>query len=45
VVEPGDTLRGIAQDFDISVEALLDANGLTPAEGDEIRPGQELIIP
>jgi LysM repeat protein len=45
VVEPGDTLRGIAEAFGVSVEALLDANGLTPEEGDQIRPGQELIIP
>lgn len=45
VVEPGDTLRGIAEQFGVSVEALLNANGLTPEEGDQIRPGQELIIP
>jgi LysM repeat protein len=45
VVEPGDTLRGIAEAFDVTVEALLEANGLTPEEGDQIRPGQELIIP
>jgi LysM repeat protein len=45
VVEPGDTLRGIAEQFGVSVEALLNANGLTPEEGDQIRPGQELLIP
>ncbi len=45
VVQPGDTLRGIAEEFGVSVDALLDANGLTPEEGDQIRPGQELIIP
>jgi LysM repeat protein len=45
VVQPGDTLRGIAEEFGVSVDALLNANGLTPEEGDQIRPGQELIIP
>ncbi len=44
-VEPGDTLRGIAQQFDVSVEALLEANNLTPGAADALRPGQELIIP
>src|SRR5512138_2352745 len=29
VVQPGDTLGAIAQDYGVSVEALLDANGLT----------------
>ena len=45
VVEPGDTLRGIAAQFDVTVDALLRFNGLTPAEGDQIRPGQTLLIP
>jgi LysM repeat protein len=44
-VESGDTLRSIAAQFDVTVDALLEANGLTSAEGDAIRPGQELIIP
>jgi LysM repeat protein len=44
-VEPGDTLRRIATQFDVSVEALLEANGLTPEEADALPVGQELIIP
>jgi LysM repeat protein len=44
-VEPGDTLRGIAERFNISVTRLLDYNGLTPEEGDSLRIGQILYIP
>ncbi|MFP4437788.1 MAG: LysM peptidoglycan-binding domain-containing protein [Chloroflexaceae bacterium] len=44
-VEPGDTLRSIAAQFDVSVEALLEANDLTPEEADALRVGQELVIP
>lgn len=44
-VEPGDTLRGIAEEFGVSVEAILEANGLSPEEGDALSVGQELIIP
>ncbi|HEU5087482.1 MAG TPA: LysM peptidoglycan-binding domain-containing protein, partial [Roseiflexaceae bacterium] len=44
-VQPGDTLRSIAEQFNVSVAALLEANDLTPAQADNLRPGQELIIP
>jgi nucleoid-associated protein YgaU len=44
-VQPGDSLRGIAERFGVTVAALLEANDLTPAEADSLRPGQELIIP
>jgi LysM repeat protein len=44
-VEPGDTLRSIAAQFDVSVEALLEVNDLTPEEADALRVGQELVIP
>jgi pyruvate/2-oxoglutarate dehydrogenase complex dihydrolipoamide acyltransferase (E2) component len=44
-VAPGDSLRSIAEKFGVAVEALLQANGLTPAQGDALRVGQELIIP
>lgn len=44
-VQPGDTLRSIAEDFGVSVADLLAANDLTPEEADTIRPGQELVIP
>ncbi len=45
VVESGDTLRTIAAQFDISVEALLRYNGFSPEEGDSLRVGQEIFIP
>jgi len=45
VVEPGDTLRSIAERFDVTVEALLRYNGLTTEEADSLRVGQELLIP
>ncbi|NWG18821.1 MAG: LysM peptidoglycan-binding domain-containing protein, partial [Chloroflexi bacterium] len=45
VVQPGDTLRLIAERNGVSVEALLRANNLTPAAADTLRVGQELIIP
>lgn len=44
-VQQGDTLRGIAEKFDVTVAALLRANNLTAAQADSIRPGQELVIP
>jgi LysM repeat protein len=43
VVQPGDTLNGIAIRFGTSVQALQDANGL--GQSDVIRVGQVLIIP
>jgi murein DD-endopeptidase MepM/ murein hydrolase activator NlpD len=42
VVEPGDTLWGLAAEFGTSVEALSAANGLS---GGGLTPGQQLIIP
>lgn len=44
-VQPGDTLRSIADQFKVSVKAIIDANRLTPAEADSLRVGQELVIP
>lgn len=44
-VQEGDTLRGIAERFDISVDALLRYNGLSAEEGDQLRPEQRLFIP
>jgi LysM repeat protein len=43
VVEPGDTLSVIAEQFGITTDALSAANNITDV--DTIRPGQELIIP
>lgn len=45
VVESGDTLRGIAEEFDVAVEDIIDVNDLTPEEADSLSLGQELIIP
>ena len=43
VVQPGDTLGAIADEFGVTVQELIDANGLT--NPDVLRVGQELIIP
>jgi hypothetical protein len=42
VVRTGDTLSEIAREYDVSVRALIRANGL---DDDTIMPGQELRIP
>ena len=44
-VQAGDTLRSIAEKFNVSVTTLIDTNKLTPAEADSLRVGQELVIP
>ena len=44
-VQAGDTLRSIAEQFNVSVTALVDANRLTPEEADSLNVGQELVIP
>lgn len=43
VVQPGDTLSGIADQFGITIQQLIDANQLQ--NPDLLLPGQELIIP
>ena len=45
IVEPGDTLRSIAESYDLSAGVLQRYNGLTDAEADSLRPGQRLFIP
>jgi LysM repeat protein len=42
IVQSGDTLNAIAARFGTTVQAIMDANGLT---SDEILIGQVLIIP
>ncbi len=44
-VQPGDTLRSIASDFGVTVQAIINANDLTAAEADSLQPGDTLIIP
>jgi LysM repeat protein len=44
-VKKGDTLRSIAEKFDVSVEALLNANNLTARQADALHIGQKLVIP
>jgi LysM repeat protein len=44
-VKPGDTLRGIAAQFEVSVDALFRYNGLSTEEADSLRPGQRLFVP
>lgn len=41
-VRPGDTLWDLARRFGTTMEALMDANGLTSAA---LKPGQELVVP
>ena len=43
VVQPGDTLGGIAQEFGTTVEELLAANGMTDPKA--LQAGQTLLIP
>lgn len=43
IVQPGDTLYGIAQQFDITVDLLVAANGID--DPSHIAVGQRLIIP
>jgi LysM repeat protein len=45
IVQEGDTVRNIAQRFNVSVEEILRVNGLTAEQADLIAPGQELVIP
>ncbi|GAC1357214.1 MAG: LysM peptidoglycan-binding domain-containing protein [Herpetosiphon sp.] len=45
IVKAGDTLRGIAEKFDVTVQSLLDANDLTRKQGDNLQLDQKLIIP
>jgi LysM repeat protein len=42
IVQPGDTLFGIATRFGVNVQSLCDVNGIY---GNLIVPGQRLIIP
>lgn len=44
IVRPGDTLSGIAQNYDTSVDALVQKNGLH-SSGDRITAGETLTIP
>ena len=44
-VEKGDSVISIANRYNLSVGSLLDANNLTPAAADKIRPGTQLLIP
>ncbi len=43
VVQPGDTLSGLAQDFGTTIEDIMAANGIT--DPDALQVGQTLIIP
>jgi LysM repeat protein len=43
IVQPGDTLSGLAQDFGTTIEDIMAANGIT--DPDALQVGQTLIIP
>ena len=45
IVQAGDTLLGIAREFNTSAQIIMDANDISPADAYTIRPGDELIIP
>jgi LysM repeat protein len=45
IVQPGDTLLAIAEEFNTTVTAIVEANDLTPQQADALRVGQELVIP
>jgi LysM repeat protein len=45
IVQPGDTLLSIADEFNTTVTAIIEANDLTPQQADALRVGQELVIP
>lgn len=44
-VQDGDTFSAIAARFGVSMAAMLQANGMTPEQADNLRIGQELVIP
>lgn len=44
-VAPGESLISIAQQYDVTEEAIMGANGKTLIDPNLIRPGQKLIIP
>jgi LysM repeat protein len=44
-VQSGDTLSGIAIRNGVTTEAILTLNNLTLAQGRQLRPGQQLLIP
>ncbi len=43
IVQPGDTLYGIAQKFNVTMEEIIHLNNIT--KPDIIHPGQKLLIP
>ena len=45
VVQPGDTLYGIARRYGVPAATLMQVNGLTPATADTIKVGATLRIP
>lgn len=45
VIRGGDTLLGIARQFDTTVEALMTINSFTAEDVRRLRPGSELVIP
>lgn len=44
-VRPGDTLNAIARRHGVTPAALMNANGMTRAQADKLRIGQNLILP
>jgi LysM repeat protein len=44
-VQPGDTLRSIADTFGVTVQQIINANDFSAEDADSIQPGDTLIIP
>lgn len=44
-VESGDTIWAISQRFGVSMQSILDRNGITEATAGQIRVGQKIILP
>jgi LysM repeat protein len=45
IIKSGDTIGGIAQAMGVSLQFLLDANGMTLTDANRIQPGMSLMIP
>jgi LysM repeat protein len=38
-------VQAIAEQYNVTVQQLIEYNGWTPEEADSINPGQEILIP
>lgn len=45
VIQPGDTIRAIAEEYDVTVTELMELNDMSAEDADTIMPDQEILIP